>query len=72
MAGNTVEKEGLPAAIRQQVGCPGQLLDCAAGSFHRHNQPVHTRFVDDFRLFDVFGVVAIDRRQRDDRLDPLS
>jgi hypothetical protein len=71
MARDTMEEDRLPAGIRKEVRGLGHLLDCPARSFHRHDEPVHTRFPDDFRLLEIFGIVAVNRRERDDRLDPL-
>ena len=72
MSGDAVEKDRLSTDIRQEVGCLSHLLEGRPRPAHRHNQPVHSRLTDDFGLSDVLGIVAIDRRQRHDRLDPLT
>ena len=72
MAGDAVEKDRLPSRIGQQVGRLGHLLEGRPRPAHRHNDPAHSRLVDDLGLTDILGIVAIDRRQRHDRLDPLT
>ena len=72
MSGDAVEKDRLALGIRQQVGRLGHLLEGRSRPAHRHNKPAHSGFFDDFGLPNVLGIVAIDRCQRHDRLDPLT
>jgi hypothetical protein len=72
MSGDAVEKDRLSLDIRQKVGRLGHLLQGRPRPAHRHNKPAHSRFIDDFGLSNVLGIVAIDRRQCHDRFNPLT
>ena len=50
----------------------GHLLERRPRTAHRHDDPVDAGPVHNLRLAHVLGIVAIDRRQGHDRLDPLA
>ena len=67
-----VKENWLEARIGEQVGCLDHLVERCSRPAHRHKQPVHTCVGNHFRLADVLRVIAVDRCQRHDRLDPLT
>lgn len=70
--GDAVEEDRLPAGVGQQVRRLGHLGQGRPRAAHRHEDPVDSRLAHDSRLGDVLRIVAIDRRQGDDRADPLA
>jgi len=62
MAGHAMEEDRLAIGIGQQVGGFEHLLDRRLRPVHRHEEPVNSRLGHDFRLADILGIVAIDRR----------
>jgi hypothetical protein len=72
MSRDTVEKDRLTPRISQQVGSLSHLFEGGRRPAHLYEEPAYPQFRYDLRLTDVLGIVAIDRRQRHDRLDPLT
>jgi hypothetical protein len=71
MAGDAMEEDRLAARVGHEVGRLGHLLERRPRPAHRHDHPRDPRVADHPRLADVLGIVAIDRRQGDDRPDLL-
>ena len=72
VAGDAVEKTGCRAGSASRSAASAIWSSVARRPAHRHDDPVDARPVHDLRLADVLGIVAVDRREGDDRLDPLA
>ena len=69
--GDTMEEDGTPRGVRQQVRRLRHLLQRRPRPAHRHDDPPRAGPTHHLLLVHILGIVAIDGRQRDDRLDPL-
>ncbi len=72
MACDAMKENGLSLRVGHEIGRHGHLLQRRARSAHRYDDPLDARSAHHSRLADILGIVAIDRRERDNRPDPLS
>ena len=71
MPGDAMEEDGTPRGVRQQIRRLRHLLQRRPRPAHRHDDPPRAGPTHHLPLVHVLGIVAVDGRQRDDRLDPF-
>jgi hypothetical protein len=71
MASHTMKEDGLTTRVREQIGRQAHLFNRRLRTSHRDQDPIDAGCRHNLCLREIFAIVAIDGREREDRLDPL-